>query len=438
MVKDHRTDVRDEQHGGVLDGDLDAFMQAELERGDRRATTPPDGRVARTGRPRGDLTYRPGRDRRARGLRRDLAGRDQRLHRPPRPARDPVRDRPPASACYAPPPGDRSGAVRRRPPGRRRHRRGAVVALRRRRSCASACGSCPCCSSGPEFQAAGIGRALLAAGRCRPAATTAGRAGRRRPTAPSRSRTPCTPRTASCPACRCSTCRAARAARGVRAAAVGRRRRCRSRRSPADRPTAPATASLPARSTRSTARCSASRTRVDHRYLRSEARRGWLYRGPGRRGRWATATRPRPVASVRSPCRDAPPGAGPRPPDRGRRSRAAPSPCGCRATRRCAVVPALRAGLPARPVPGPAVLGPPVRRLQPLPADLARPALTSAPDPTGPDHRPVAGDRRPVCRSVGGDSLRPTWLPSPCPRTESLPLAIGDACRRQPRPRSRS
>ena len=32
MVKDHRTDVETSDTGAVLDGDLDAFMQAELER----------------------------------------------------------------------------------------------------------------------------------------------------------------------------------------------------------------------------------------------------------------------------------------------------------------------------------------------------------------------------------------------------------------------
>ena len=32
MVKDLRTQLRDVEHGAVLDGDLDAFMQAELER----------------------------------------------------------------------------------------------------------------------------------------------------------------------------------------------------------------------------------------------------------------------------------------------------------------------------------------------------------------------------------------------------------------------
>jgi peptide chain release factor 2 len=32
MVKDHRTEHETSDTGGVLDGDLDAFMQAELER----------------------------------------------------------------------------------------------------------------------------------------------------------------------------------------------------------------------------------------------------------------------------------------------------------------------------------------------------------------------------------------------------------------------
>ena len=32
LVKDHRTRLRDRQRGAVLDGDLDAFMEAELRR----------------------------------------------------------------------------------------------------------------------------------------------------------------------------------------------------------------------------------------------------------------------------------------------------------------------------------------------------------------------------------------------------------------------
>jgi peptide chain release factor 2 len=32
MVKDHRTEHETSDTAGVLDGDLDAFMQAELER----------------------------------------------------------------------------------------------------------------------------------------------------------------------------------------------------------------------------------------------------------------------------------------------------------------------------------------------------------------------------------------------------------------------
>ena len=39
---------------------------------------------------------------------------------------------------------------------------------------------------------------------------------------------------------------------------------------------------------------------LDHRFLRGEGRRGWLYRGPGRRACWATAMPARPDGSGRS------------------------------------------------------------------------------------------------------------------------------------------
>jgi len=42
MVKDLRTNVETSSTGAVLDGDLDAFMQAELE----REATGPDGQSA--------------------------------------------------------------------------------------------------------------------------------------------------------------------------------------------------------------------------------------------------------------------------------------------------------------------------------------------------------------------------------------------------------
>jgi hypothetical protein len=111
----------------------------------------------------------------------------------------------------------------------------------------------------------------------------------------------------------------------------------------------------------------------DHRYLRGESRRGWLYRGPDGAvlgyGYATEAGRVGPVA-----VRDADLLA----PVLGHLTSAV-QPRGAFAlwlpgSADRAVVPALRAGF----------------RLDqfPLPADLPRPALASAPDPTGPDHRP--------------------------------------------------
>ena len=120
---------------------------------------------------------------------------------------------------------------------------------------------------------------------------------------------------------------------------------------------------------------------ADHRFLRTESRHGWLYRGPdgtpigygyaGEAGRRRTDRR-----SGRGAART-----GPRPPDRGRR-----------ATRRVRAVGRRRCrprgrdgapgGLPDGPVPRPAVLGPAVRDLLALPADLAGTALTGRPDRT--------------------------------------------------------
>ena len=180
------------------------------------------------------------------------------------------------------------------------------------------------------------------------------------------------------------------------------------------------------RSTPSTASCSAWPTRSTIAICAQESRRGWLYRGPDDAalgyGYATEAGRVGPVAS-----RDAAlvtpilghlmsavqprgafalwlPGAADRAVDRG---------AACR--------------VPTRAVPDPAVLGPPVRGLQPLPADLARPPVgptleggRGPPDPTGPDHRPVRAMHRSSRLpdpTVDG-SLGRTWLPSPCPRTE--------------------
>jgi len=42
MVKDHRTEVETSDTAGVLDGDLDRFMLAELERVATEQSTVPD------------------------------------------------------------------------------------------------------------------------------------------------------------------------------------------------------------------------------------------------------------------------------------------------------------------------------------------------------------------------------------------------------------
>ena len=119
---------------------------------------------------------------------------------------------------------------------------------------------------------------------------------------------------------------------------------------------------------------------IDHRFLRSESRRGWLYRGPDGApvgyGYAGEAGRVGPVAVLD----DGAARPGPRPPDLGRRAARRLRDLGRRRGG-----PGDRAGapgrLPARPVPGPAVLGPAVRRLLALPADLAR-ACSDAADRT--------------------------------------------------------
>ena len=113
----------------VLDGDLDAFMQAELERLASAATRtrrePSEAVASRAG--RADLPSGP--PRRAAGLRRDLARVDQRLHRPPRAARDRVGDEP-APAPVRPPVHHGPRSVRRGDRGRRDARSERIVGVR--------------------------------------------------------------------------------------------------------------------------------------------------------------------------------------------------------------------------------------------------------------------------------------------------------------------
>ena len=165
------------------------------------------------------------------------------------------------------------------------------------------------------------------------------------------------------------------------------------------------------------------------RYLRAEGRRGWLYRGPGRRRRSATATRPRPAGSDRSPSSDADlwrPILGHLTADVSSRAGAFALWLPGTADRRGRGRAARR--LPARAVPDPAVLGPAVRRLRALPADLPRPALdprTGAPDRTIVRVAVHRSSRLPVPWT--GGSLRPDVAPPAVPADGVVPLGAGDA-----------
>ena len=130
------------------------------------------------------------------------------------------------------------------------------------------------------------------------------------------------------------------------------------------------------RSTPSIASCSASPIRSTIGSCAAKSRHGWLYRGPDGRplgyGYAGEAGRLGPVA-VRDAALLAPilGHLTSRASSRAARSRLWVGGAADRGPCRPA-----RCRLPARPVPGPALLGPPVRRLLALPADLARAALS--------------------------------------------------------------
>ena len=204
MVKDLRTGHETGNTSAVLDGDLDAFMQAELERAARRrgrrvVSVPGTGRRARAG----ELTYRP---------------RPRPTRSRPAPGSGGSRSTTTSTASTRPrsrPSSTRSSACSRHLQstdperfvvaterdgqrlGRRSRRRVCLAVSRERLWYLSMLFVLP------EHQGAGVGRELL--DRVLPADPDVAR--RPPPTAPSPSRTRCTPRSGSPRGCRCSTCR---------------------------------------------------------------------------------------------------------------------------------------------------------------------------------------------------------------------------------------
>ena len=221
--------------------------------------------------------------------------------------------------------------------------------------------------------------------------------------------------------------RPARARRRLRAAAVGGRagpvrgdrRRSAGRRRPPR-----------ARRRRRRARSRAARrgpSRSTTATCAPESRRGWLYRGPdGAAARLRVRDRGRSGRAGRGP-RRGPPGPGPRPPDDGRRSRAAPSRCGCRGVPtarswpRCGPGSASTSSRSCCAGTGRSRTSAATCRSRPACSRAVRSRATefTGPHRTGPSSgAPVPA--RHVCRCAGRVvASGSTWLPSPCPRTES-------------------
>ena len=193
MVKDLRTGHETGNTQAVLDGDLDAFMQAELERlatggepagararrrATRTVTTTVDQRDASAASRRATATghgIRPATGRRPRDLRRDLArvASTTTSAGSPSPRSPTTSGRSSASTPTSTRPTRRpsSSPSGPTPDGRRR----AIDAFVVGRPARIGCGSCRCCSSGPARRARGLGRALLAGDRRPEAAGPAGR-----------------------------------------------------------------------------------------------------------------------------------------------------------------------------------------------------------------------------------------------------------------------
>ena len=301
MVKDLRTDYETGNTGAVLDGDLDAFMQAELERGiGEEARRLVSGGARRGGRSRAArrVTFRPARPTSCRPAPRSGGSRSTTTSCRLGQAEIPPELAPLIAAVRAPP-GDRPGAVRRRDASRDRAARERVVALRARRSSASGSGTSRCCSCCPSSRAPASAATLL--GRVLPDRRRHGPGDRdrQRPAdleravrdardgaadaaaEPDRAAATDPRRSASCRPASCRS-RSTRSSRGP----PGRRRppRCWSR--PID---------ALDRELLGVAHP------VDHRFLRSEIAPRLAVPRPGRRRRSATATPARPAGRARSP-----------------------------------------------------------------------------------------------------------------------------------------
>ena len=190
--------------------------------------------------------------------------------------------------------------------------------------------------------------------------------------------------------CRCSTCRPAAATRGVCRPLPVRLAPSRSTTIAAGRPDGPAIGALAdAVDALDRERRSASPTRMDHALPAQRGPPRLAVPRPGRRavgyGYAGEAGRLGPVA-----VRDAAPARpDPRATSSGRRAARRVRDLGRRRRRPGDRAPLLGAGFRIEPLPGPALLGPPVRRLRPLPPDLARASCEPA-DASRPACLPVA------------------------------------------------
>ena len=151
---------------------------------------------------------------------------------------------------------------------------------------------------------------------------------------------------------------------------------------------------------------------ADHAFLRREGRVGFLVRerGDGRGPRLRVRLGRRAAGTGRRPRPGAPPDADRASPCARRRC-SARSRCGCPGTADRRDAGAARRRAAARRLPGARVLVAPRPPVRALPPDLARPRLSAC--------RPRS-DRR------TGASLRGTWLPRTCPRSESSPRSAAE------------